>query len=399
MSTRVPIVDLDAQYRPLREEILSAITRVCDSQRFIMGPEVEALEEELARLIGVQHAVAVSSGTDALLLALMALGIKPGDEVVTTAYSFFATAGSIVRLGARPVLVDVDPATFNIDPARVAEAITPRTKAIVPVHLFGLSADLDPIVDVARRGGVAVVEDAAQAIGATYHSRQVGGFGAFGCFSFFPSKNLGAFGDAGLLTCGTSELAARARILRTHGMEPKYYHHAVGGNFRMDALQAAVLRVKAPHLSAWTEARRLNASRYATLFREVGLAEQVALPGEPQGRRHVFNQFVIRVPDRDDLKEHLDTCGVGCEVYYPLPFHMQPCFADLGYRQGQFPHAEKAASESLAIPIYGELDLATQRTVVEAIAEFVLKSSRSKVAARQSGPSRSPDDSADTGTS
>jgi dTDP-4-amino-4,6-dideoxygalactose transaminase len=393
------MVDLDAQYRPLREEILSAITRVCDSQRFIMGPEIAALEEELARLIGVRHAVAVSSGTDALLLALMALGIKPGDEVVTTTYSFFATAGSIVRLGARPVLVDVDPSTFNIEPDRVAEAITPRTKAIVPVHLFGLSADLDPILDVAKRAGVAVVEDAAQAIGATYQSRRVGGFGAFGCFSFFPSKNLGAFGDAGLLTCDVSEFAARARILRTHGMEPKYYHHVVGGNFRMDALQAAVLRVKASHLSAWTEARRLNASRYARLFREAGLTEQVALPVEPQGRRHVFNQFAIRVPDRDGLKRHLETCGIGCEVYYPLPFHMQPCFADLGYRQGQFPHAERAANESLAIPIYGELDLAAQQTVVAAIAEFVLKSAGNRVAAGQTGSSGSPDDSVKAGSS
>ena len=398
MSPKVPLLDLDAQNGPLREEILAGIARVCDSQRFIMGPEITALEEELARLLGVKHALAVSSGTDALLLSLMALGVKAGDDVVTSTYSFFATAGSIVRAGARPVLVDIDPVTFNLDPVRVGEAITPRTKAIVPVHLFGLSADLDPILDVAERAGVAVVEDAAQAIGATYQSRPVGGFGAFGCFSFFPSKNLGAFGDAGLLTSERAELASRARTLRTHGMEPKYYHHAVGGNFRMDALQAAVLRVKMPHLPAWTEARRLNASRYARLFRDAGLTEQIGLPVEPPGRRHVFNQFVIRVQERDGLRRHLDERGIGCEVYYPLPFHMQPCFADLGYRPGAFPHAERAARESLAIPIYGELDIEAQQTVVDAIAEFVLKKSGSTVTAGGSGRSGSSDGSADSGT-
>ena len=260
MTLRVPLVDLQAQYRPLRDEILAAITRVCDSQQFILGAEVTSLESELAALIGggdpAVHAVAVSSGTDALLLALMSLGVGPGDEVVTSAYSFFATAGSVVRVGARPVLVDIDPTSFNIDPAAVARAITPRTKAILPVHLFGLSADLDPILDEASRAGIAVIEDAAQAIGASYKGRPVGVQAAFGCFSFFPSKNLGAFGDAGLVTTRDETLAARARLLRTHGMQPKYYHHVVGANFRMDALQAAVLRVKAPHLHVWTEARR-----------------------------------------------------------------------------------------------------------------------------------------------
>ena len=256
----VPLLDLQAQYRPLREELLAAITRVSDSQQFIMGPEVALLEIELARMLRVEHAVAVSSGTDALLLSLMALDLGPGHEVVTTTYSFFATAGVIARAGARPVFVDIDPATFNLDPAQLAAAITPRTKAIIPVHLFGLSADLDPILDEASRSGVTVIEDAAQAIGATYHNRQVGGFGAIGCFSFFPSKNLGAFGDAGLLTTNDARLAKRARLLREHGMEPRYYHHVVGANLRMDEMQAAVLRVKAPHLAAWTEARRINAS-------------------------------------------------------------------------------------------------------------------------------------------
>jgi dTDP-4-amino-4,6-dideoxygalactose transaminase len=371
MPTTVPLLDLQAQYAPLRDEILSAITRVCDSQRFIMGPEIDALEAELGRMLDVKHAVSVSSGTDALLLALMALDIKAGDEVVTSTFSFFATAGAIVRVGARPVLVDIDPVTFNIDPDRLASAITPRTKAILPVHLFGLSADLDPIMDVARQARVPVIEDAAQAIGATYKARPVGGVGAFGCFSFFPSKNLGAFGDAGLVTTNDDALAARARLLRTHGMQPKYFHQLVGANFRMDALQAAVLRVKAPHLAGWTRGRRANAARYRTLFESAGLTGAIALPQEPADRVHIFNQFVIRTPGRDALKAHLDASGIGNEIYYPVPFHMQPCFADLGFRQGDFPHAERAAAESLAIPIYSELTAAQQETVVGAVSEFV----------------------------
>jgi dTDP-4-amino-4,6-dideoxygalactose transaminase len=376
---RVPLLDLDAQYRPLRDQLLAAITRVCDSQRFIMGPEIDALESELAAQLGVKHAIAVSSGTDALLLALMALGIKGGDEVVTTTFSFFATAGAIVRVGATPVLVDIDPATFNIDPVQAAAAITPRTKAIMPVHLFGLGADMDPIMDAANRAGIPVIEDAAQAIGSTYGSRPLGAIGAFGCFSFFPSKNLGAFGDAGLLTTEDAALAERAKLLRTHGMKPKYYHHLVGANFRMDALQAAVLRVKAPHLAGWTEGRRANAARYRRLFHDAGLdtprpgsgQASITLPAEPSGRSHIFNQFVIRTADRDGLKRHLDAQGIGNEIYYPVPFHLQPCFADLGYRPGAFPHAERAALESLAIPVYGELTAGQQETVVSAIGQFV----------------------------
>jgi dTDP-4-amino-4,6-dideoxygalactose transaminase len=370
----VPLLDLDAQHRPLRAELIAAMTRVADSQRFIMGPEIEALERELAAMLAVRHAIAVSSGTDALLLALMALDVKAGDEVVTPTFSFFATASAVARLGARPVLVDIDPATFNVDPAQAAAAITPRTKAIVPVHLFGLCADLDPIMDAARRAGVAVVEDAAQAIGASYKTRPAGGVGAFGCFSFFPSKNLGAFGDAGLVTTNDDRLAERARLLRTHGMQPKYYHHLVGGNFRMDALQAAVLRVKAPHLAAWTHARRRNAERYRCLFKDAELTGALALPEEPAGYRHIFNQFVIRTPERDALKRHLDEHGIGNEIYYPVPFHLQPCFAGLGYRRGAFPHAERAADECLAIPIYGELTAEQQQTVVSSIAQFVHRS-------------------------
>jgi dTDP-4-amino-4,6-dideoxygalactose transaminase len=370
MSMKVPLLDLQAQYRPIRDEILAAMTRVADSQRFIMGPEIDALEAELATLLGVEHAIAVSSGTDAVLLPLMALGIGAGDEVITPTYSFFATAGCVSRVGARPVLVDIDPATFNIDPDAVARAITPRTKAIVPVHLFGLSADLDPILDIASRAGIPVIEDAAQAIGATYKSRLVGGLGTFGCFSFFPSKNLGAFGDAGLVTTNDAALAKRARLLRTHGMQPKYYHHLIGGNFRMDALQAAVLRVKAPHLAAWTAGRRRNAARYRQLFRKAGLDSVITLPIEPPDRRHIFNQFVIRAAERDALKRHLDEQGIGNEIYYPVPFHLQPCFADLGYAPGAFPHAERAANETLAIPIYGELTPEQQARVVSAIGEL-----------------------------
>jgi len=269
--------------------------------------------------------------------------------------------------------VDIDPETFNIDVAKAIAAITPNTKAIIPVHLFGLSADLDPIMNAADRAGIPVIEDAAQAIGSTYHSRRVGAIGAIGCFSFFPSKNLGAFGDAGLLTTEDDRLAKRARLLRTHGQEPKYYHHLVGGNFRMDALQAAVLRVKAPHLADWTKGRRANAARYRTLFAAAGVDGDVSLPTEPPDRLHIFNQFVIRTPERDALKRHLDSRGVGNEIYYPVPFHLQPCFAHLGHRRGDFPHAERAAAESLAIPVYGELSRDQQEFVVSAVAEFAHK--------------------------
>ena len=367
----VPLLDLQAQYQPLRTEILAAIERVCDSQRFIMGPEITALEGEMAKMLDVRHAVAVSSGTDALLLALMALDIKAGDEVITPTYSFFATAGAVARLGAKPVLIDIDETTLNMDPEKLAAVITPRTKAIIPVHLFGQSADMDPILDIAARAYIPVVEDAAQAIGASYKSRLLGGLGAFGCFSFFPSKNLGAFGDAGLLTTNDDGLAKQARLLRTHGMEPKYYHHLVGANFRMDALQAAILRVKAPHLAGWTERRRANADRYRTLFRDAGLLEQITLPDAPDDRWHIYNQFVIRTSDRDGLKKHLDARGIGTEIYYPVPFHQQPCFAYLGYKTGDFPEAERAARDSLAIPIYSELTSAQQEAVVAAVGEFV----------------------------
>jgi dTDP-4-amino-4,6-dideoxygalactose transaminase len=369
--TSVPLLDLNAQFAPIRDDVLAAITRVCDSQRFIGGPEVEGLERELAAALEVAEAVGVSSGTDALMAAMMAIGVGPGDEVVTTAYSFFATAGCIARLGARPVFVDIDPVTCNLEPAGVAAALRPRTKAIVPVHLYGCSADMTPILDAAGRAGVAVIEDAAQAIGARYHGRPVGGLGTLGCFSFFPSKNLGAFGDGGLVTTSDPSLAHRVRLIRNHGAETKYRHAMVGANFRLDALQAAVLRVKLPHLAAWTGARRRNADRYRDLLAPLAAKGRVRLPVEPAGCFHIYNQFVIRVDSRDRVKAGLDARRVGAEIYYPVPFHLQECFAHLGYRKGQFPAAEDAADETLALPIYGELTEDQQRYVVESIAQVI----------------------------
>ncbi len=370
----VPLLDLGAQYAPIREELLAAITRVCDSQRFILGPEVDALERELADYVGVSHAVTMSSGTDALLVALMALGIGPGDEVITPTYSFFATAGCVSRLGALPVFVDIDPVTFNADPAAIERAITPRTRAILPVHLYGLCADMDAINTAATRAGVPVIEDAAQAIGARIGSRQAGTMGMLGCFSFFPSKNLGAFGDGGLVTTNDATLAAELKLLRNHGAEPKYFHSRIGGNFRLDAIQAAVLRVKTPHLADWTAARRINADRYRALFHEFGLHMLVELPVEPPKHTHIYNQFVIRGPERDALREHLTAARVSTEIYYPVPFHRQVCFANVPSAAGAYPVADRAAATSLALPIYGELTADQQRHVVASIADFYHRS-------------------------
>lgn len=365
----VPLLDLQAQYTPLRQALLDAVTRVCDSQRFIGGPEVEGLESELCATLGYPHAVGLSSGTDAVLAALMALDIGPGDEVITPTYSFFATAGCVVRTGATPVLVDSEPGTFNIDANAAIAAITPRTRAIIPVHLFGQSAEMAPLMDAANARGIAVIEDAAQAIGCIYHGRPIGTIGAIGCFSFFPSKNLGAFGDAGFVTTTDAATAKKLRLLRTHGMEPKYYHHIVGANFRLDAIQAAVLRVKLPKLEGWSAGRRANAARYRALFAAAGVSE-ARLPVEAPGRTHIYNQFVIRVPKRDALRAHLDKAGIGTEVYYPVPFHLQECFKSLGYKPGAFPEAEAAAGDSLALPIYPELTEAQQAAVVNAIRNF-----------------------------
>jgi dTDP-4-amino-4,6-dideoxygalactose transaminase len=325
-------------------------------------------------MLGVEHAIGVSSGTDALLAALMALGIGPGHDVICPTYSFFATGAGIARLGARPVFVDIDPVTFNVTAEAIAAAITPATRAVMPVHLFGLCADMPAIANVAAAAGVPIVEDAAQAIGATIGDRQAGAFGAAACFSFFPSKNLGAFGDAGLVTTNDGALAHEIRLIRNHGMEPKYFHGRIGANFRIDALQAAVLRVKAPHLPAWTAARRRNAATYRALFQEFELTD-VTLPVEPSGRTHIYNQFVIRVPRRDALRDFLTERHVGTEIYYPLPLHQQACFgnSEFGIQNSELkslPNAEEAARSSLALPIYGELTADQQRYVVESIARF-----------------------------
>jgi dTDP-4-amino-4,6-dideoxygalactose transaminase len=366
---KIPLLDLKAQYSTIRSEIRHAIEVVAESQHFILGPEVEALEKEIAAFCQARFAIGVSSGTDALLAALMAIGTGPGDEVITTAYSFFATAGVIARLGARPVLVDIDPKTFNLNSSEVAQRITSRTKAVMPVHLFGQCAEMDPILEVVKDKRIQVIEDAAQAIGARDDKgRQAGTMGHIGCFSFFPSKNLGAFGDAGMVITDDDHLVETLRVLRVHGAKPKYHHSLVGGNFRLDALQAAILRVKLKHLTKWTEMRRNNANRYRSLFKEIGFSESVLLPADSAG--HIYNQFVVRFPDRDRLQSFLREKGVDTEVYYPIPLHQQECFANLGYRIGDFPNAEAAARESLALPIYPELTEEQQRYVVQQIRDF-----------------------------
>lgn len=374
----VPLLDLKPQYRQIREEIRRVTEEVYESQQFILGPRVGALEAEIAAYCQAGQAVGVSSGTDALLLALMALDVGPGDLVLTTPYSFFATAGTIVRLGAQPVFADIDPLTYNLDPGAAAAALEAlgsasrrRVKAMVPVHLYGQVAPMEALEALAADWRLAVVEDAAQAIGAEDpRGRRAGSIGTAGCFSFFPSKNLGGFGDGGMVTCNDAELAEKMRILRMHGSHPKYHHALVGGNFRLDALQAAIVSVKLRYLDQWTAGRQDNAATYRRLFTEAGLAERIGLPAEGTGR-HIYNQFVIRVPGRRDaLRDHLVRCGVGCEIYYPIPLHLQPCFADLGYEQGDFPESERAATETLALPIFPELRDDQQQYVVDRIRAF-----------------------------
>ena len=367
----VPLLDLQAQYRAIREELRAAIDRVAESQHFILGPEVEGLEREVAAYSRCEFGVGVSSGSDALLVALMAINLKPGDEVVTTPYTFFATAGAVARLGGKPVFVDIDPETYNLDPAATEAAVTERTRAIIPVHLYGQMADMSPLMEVAGRHQLHVIEDAAQAIGAEREGRRAGSVGHFGCFSFFPSKNLGGFGDGGLVTANDPELADRLKLLRNHGYRPKYYNKVVGGNFRLDAIQAAVLRVKLKYLDEWTAARQRNAARYRALFREAGVEERgVVLPTEAPNVRHIYNQFVIRSSRRDELMKFLKGRQIGTEIYYPVPMHTQECFAYLGHRQGDFPESERAAAETLALPIYPELTEEMLGAVVDAVAEF-----------------------------
>jgi len=383
MKTRVPLLDLKAQYATIRQEVQAAMERVLESQHFILGPEVEQLEREIAAYCGSKYAIGVTSGTDAILVALMALGVSAGDEVVTSPQTFVATVTSIARLGARATFVDIEPDTFNLDASRLERAITPRTKAIVPVHLFGQMADMKAIMAVANKHGIAVVEDAAQAIGAERDGHRAGSVGALGCLSFFPSKNLGAFGDAGMVVSNDERLAGRVRLLRNQGQQPKYFAKEVGGNFRLDALQAAVLRAKLPHLDDWTRARQRNAATYRRLFSEAGIGSaarehgspaSIVLPREISGARHIYNQFVLRSQRRDALHEHLGEAGIGSEVYYPQPMHLQECFAAWGHRPGDYPEAELAARESLAIPIYPELTTAMQEAVVSEVARFCLRS-------------------------
>jgi dTDP-4-amino-4,6-dideoxygalactose transaminase len=384
--TSVPLLDLKAQFLQIRDDVMPIIAEVCASQQFILGEHVRLLEAEVARYSGSTFGIGVSSGTDALLLALMALNIGPGDEVITSPFTFFATAGTIARLGARPVFCDIDPATFNLSPAAVQAFIEAhgvlrdgvlvnrltggRIRAIMPVHLYGQSADMAPLLTIARQHSLRVIEDAAQAIGTEYRGRRVGSFGDIGCFSFFPSKNLGAFGDAGLCTANDPELAEHLRVLRVHGGKPKYYHSFIGGNFRIDELQAAVLRVKLKYLDAWTEGRRRNAAYYDAAFAAANLRGQVTTPVAVPGGRHIFNQYVVRVARRDELKKHLSERSIGTEIYYPVPLHQQQCFAYLGYRTGDFPESERAALETLALPIFPELTETQLAHVVASVREF-----------------------------
>jgi dTDP-4-amino-4,6-dideoxygalactose transaminase len=369
----VPALDLQAQYQTIRQEIEPVVLQLLESQKFVLGPEVEQLENELATLCGTARGIGCASGSDALLLPLLARGIGPDDEVITTPYSFFATAGSIWRTGAKPIFVDIQPDTFNIDPARVEAAVTARTRAIIPVHLYGQAADMDQINEIAGRHDLFVLEDAAQAIGAKFRRKSIGSLSDVAALSFYPSKNLGGFGDGGMMLTDDPVLGRSLSRLRVHGMEPKYYHLEVGFNSRLDAIQAAVLRIKLRHLDAWTRARRSIAERYEQLFQTHQLVPLVTLPVEREGNYHVYNQYVIRVPApvRGPLRDYLATRHIGTEVYYPVPLHLQPCFASLGHRAGEFPVAELASRENLALPIYPELTDEQQRFVVGSIRYFL----------------------------
>ena len=369
----VPMLDLKAQYSAIKEEILEAVHEVLENQQFILGPAVAELERNIAAYCGCRHAIGVSSGTDALLISLMAEGIGPGDEVITTPYTFFATAGSVARLGATPVFVDICPDTYNINPSAIEAQITSRTRAIMPVHLFGQCADMDPILDVAGRHNLAVIEDAAKAIGAEYCGRRAGSMGHYGCFSFFPSKNLGGAGDGGMVVTNDPVRADTLRLLRVHGAKPKYHHQMLGGNFRLDTMQAAIVNVKLRYLDQWTAARQAHAKRYRELFEQNGAVATgaVRLPYEMRESRHIYNQFVIRVEPRDDLQTHLRQCGVGSEVYYPVPAHLQRCFEAFGYREHDFPNSERAAAETVALPVYPELADASLTRIVDAVGDFL----------------------------
>jgi dTDP-4-amino-4,6-dideoxygalactose transaminase len=370
-DTAVPMLDVVEQNGPLLDALVSKAAEVIRSGRYILGPEVEAFEHEIAAHLGVQHAVGVSSGTDALLLALMAHEIGPGDEVITTPFSFFATAGCIARVGAKPVFVDIRPDTFNLDVGRVESVITDRTRAIVPVHLFGQACDMDALWKVACAHDLPIIEDAAQAVGARSPVGPVGKLGTYGCFSFFPSKNLGGFGDGGLVTTELDELAETARVIRAHGSKPKYVHARVGGNFRLDALQAALLRIKLPELRGWTEGRVRNANAYDAAFGAAGLSECLLRTPTRAHDGHVYNQYVVRTTKRDALQAHLEARNIATAVYYPVPLHLQECFADLGYQEGSFPEAEAASREALALPVFAGLGELRQQRVIDEVLGFL----------------------------
>jgi dTDP-4-amino-4,6-dideoxygalactose transaminase len=378
LTKGVPLCDLQAQYRTVEPQILEALTRVLTSGQVILGPEVAALEQEVARYCGAAHGIGCASGTDALSLALHGLGIGPGDEVILPPFTFFATAGCICRAGARPVFADIDPVTFNLDPAQVEAKITDRTRAIMVVHLYGQCADMEALGAIAARHSLPIIEDAAQAIGAEFDGRRAGSMGVVSCFSFYPSKNLGAYGDAGMVTTNDAQLATHIACLRVHGMEPKYYHKHLGWNARLDAVQAAVLRVKLPHLDRWTASRQVAARRYDALLEEFRLADWMGRPVVQPRRRHVFNQYVVRVAGglRDALLRHLKAENIGCEIYYPVPLHRQECLAYLGYLEGDFPVTETACRSVLALPLFAELTEEQQRRVVSSCAVFLRQQSR-----------------------
>lgn len=365
-------MDLASQYRKVRKEVLKEVSAVCDSQHYVLGKNVSGLEAEIASYCSTKFAIGVASGTDAILLALMAAGVKAGDKVVTTPFTFFATAGSIARLNAIPVFADIHPLTYNIDPDSLEKVLkkTKGVKAIIPVHLYGQCADMGPVNALGRKYRAAVIEDAAQSIGAEYKGKRAGTIGDLGCLSFYPTKNLGCFGDGGMVTTNSAKLADRVRMLRVHGSRVRYYHDEVGANSRLDELQAAILRIKLKYLESWTAGRIKNAKKYDSLFSKAGISGVLALPYIQEGNRSVYNQYVIRVKKRDDLRAHLAAAGVGSEIYYPLPLHLQKCFKYLGYKKGDFPVSEKAAKEALALPIYPELKEAELKYVVSSIAGF-----------------------------
>lgn len=372
----VPFLDLKAQYQKIKEEIDQAIADVVSEQQFILGPKVKALEETIAAYSSARHGIGVASGSDALMLSLVAVRVGPGDEVITTPFTFFATAGSISKVGAKPVFVDIDPKTYNLDPAQIEERVTPATKALIPVHLFGQCANMEPIKEMAQKYDLWLIEDAAQAIGAEYSKdsltrKRAGNIGDLGCFSFYPSKNLGGFGDGGMVTTNDDDLAHRVRLLRVHGASSKYYHQLIGVNSRLDALQAAVLLIKFRYLEGWTEKRQENAAYYDQLFEDINRrALGIETPHVQYSNRHIYNQYIIRVPKRDELRGFLSQEGIGTDIYYPLPLHLQECYRDLGYEEGDFAHAERAANETLALPIYPELTREQQEYVVAKIGEF-----------------------------